>query len=128
MESSVLLNTMEIENTLKPLVKLIQDGQLCQIKKQLKEVGMKPRIHAHLGKSGDTVLHYAARHGHIDIVRFFVEEMDMDIELYNSDYKRPLHEAASTSHEQCVKYLINRGAKIDCLKKADWWVFVYCNK
>ncbi|XP_062861195.1 ankyrin repeat domain-containing protein 16 [Trichomycterus rosablanca] len=112
---------MDDEDMLKPLVKLIQDGQLCKIRKQLDEVsGMKQCINAHFGKSGDTVLHYASRHGHIDIVRFFVEEMCMDIELYNSDYKRALHEAASMSHEQCVRYLINRGAKIDCLKKADW--------
>ncbi|KAF5901454.1 Rab GDP dissociation inhibitor beta, partial [Clarias magur] len=44
----------------------------------------------------------------------------MDVELYNNDYKRALHEASSMSQEQCVRYLIERGAKIDCLKKADW--------
>ncbi|KFV51348.1 Ankyrin repeat domain-containing protein 16, partial [Tyto alba] len=35
-------------------------------------------------------------------------------------YKRPLHEAASMGHRECVSYLLERGASVDCLKKADW--------
>uniref|UniRef100_A0A6Q2Z000 Ankyrin repeat domain-containing protein 16 n=1 Tax=Esox lucius TaxID=8010 RepID=A0A6Q2Z000_ESOLU len=74
----------------------------------------------HFGKSCDTLLHYAARHGHFDIVQFLVKEIKMDIELYNNDYKRALHEAASMGRKECVSYLISQGAKVDCLKKADW--------
>ncbi|XP_024899235.1 ankyrin repeat domain-containing protein 16 isoform X2 [Pteropus alecto] len=44
----------------------------------------------------------------------------MDIEAANRDYKRPLHEAASMGHRDCVRYLLGRGAAVDCLKKADW--------
>ncbi|EHH64533.1 Ankyrin repeat domain-containing protein 16 [Macaca fascicularis] len=44
----------------------------------------------------------------------------MDIEATNRDYKRPLHEAASMGHRDCVRYLLGRGAAVDCLKKADW--------
>lgn len=112
---------MADENTFKLLIKLTQDGQLCKLKKQIEETSeIKQSINAHFGKSGDTLLHYAARHGHLDIVKYFVEDLNMDIELHNNDYKRALHEASSMSHEQCVRYLIDKGAKIDCLKKADW--------
>ncbi|XP_076861261.1 ankyrin repeat domain-containing protein 16 isoform X2 [Brachyhypopomus gauderio] len=112
---------MDESNTFKLLIKLTQDGNMCMIGKLLEgQCGIKKSINAHLGKSGDTLLHYAARHGHLDILRYFVEDMDMDVELYNNDYKRALHEASSMSHQQCVQYLIEKGAIIDCLKKADW--------
>ncbi|XP_072529141.1 ankyrin repeat domain-containing protein 16 [Salminus brasiliensis] len=112
---------MDEENTFKPLIRLTQDGDLSMLRQQIEEkLLIKQSIQAHFGKSGDTLLHYAARHGHADILRYLVEDVGMDIELYNSDYKRALHEAASMSHERCVRYLIDRGAKIDCLKKADW--------
>ncbi|XDV24842.1 hypothetical protein PO909_028883 [Leuciscus waleckii] len=113
---------MEEESTLKHLIKAIQHGELCTVKQQLNEhVNKQSVICTHFGKSGDTLLHYAARHGHMDILRYLVEELNMDIDVYNSDYKRALHEASSMGHCECVRYLIARGAKIDSLKKADWY-------
>ncbi|KAL0962850.1 hypothetical protein UPYG_G00346300 [Umbra pygmaea] len=112
---------MDEEKAFKHLVKLIQDGDLCTLKKELSCINVAHSVkNKHFGKSGDTFLHYASRHGHLDIVTFLVKEIRMDIELYNNDYKRPLHEAASMGHEQCVSYLIKEGAAVDCLKKADW--------
>ncbi|XP_017349802.1 ankyrin repeat domain-containing protein 16 isoform X1 [Ictalurus punctatus] len=112
---------MSDENIYKLLIKLTQDGHLCKIKSQIEETSeIKQSMNAHVGKSGDTLLHYAARHGHLDIVKYFVEDLNVDVELHNNDYKRALHEASSMCHEQCVRYLLDKGAKIDCLKKADW--------
>ncbi|XP_007252465.3 ankyrin repeat domain-containing protein 16 [Astyanax mexicanus] len=112
---------MEEEAIFKSLIRLTQDGHLSMLREEIeKKDPMKQTLQAHFGRSGDTLLHYAARHGHLEVLRYLVEDVGMDIELYNSDYKRALHEAASMSHEQCVQYLIHRGAKIDTLKKADW--------
>ncbi|XP_066561213.1 ankyrin repeat domain-containing protein 16 isoform X2 [Amia ocellicauda] len=110
------------DTTLKYVVKLIQEGDLSLIKNELagKDTLQCLIKRKHFGKSGDTMLHYAARHGHLDIVRFLIEEIGLDIELYNSDYKTALHEAASMSQRECVRYLVAKGAKIDSLKKADW--------
>lgn len=111
------------ENTLKQLVKLVQDGKL-QILEQLMTLGDSVALQTirnkHFGSSGDTLLHYAARLGHLDIMVYLIEGVGMDIELYNNDYKRPLHEAASMSQQDCVSYLLQEGAKVDSLKKADW--------
>lgn len=111
------------ENTLKQLVKLAQDGKL-QTLEQLITLGGSVALHTirtkHFGSSGDTLLHYAARSGHLDIVEYLIEGCGMNVELYNNDYKRPLHEAASMSHQDCVSYLLRRGATVDSLKKADW--------
>ncbi|TSK13302.1 Ankyrin repeat domain-containing protein 16 [Bagarius yarrelli] len=112
---------MAEENTSKLLIRLTQEGKLCKIKQQIEEIGgIDQLVNAHFGKSGDTLLHYAARHGHLDILRYFVDGLNLDVELHNNDYKRALHEASSMSHEHCVRFLIDKGAKIDCLKKADW--------
>ncbi|KAG9342230.1 hypothetical protein JZ751_016732 [Albula glossodonta] len=113
---------MDEESVFRRLVKLTQDGQLDFIKKEIQDnEKVRERVKIkHFGRSGDTLLHYAARHGHLRILTFLIEEMEMDVELYNCDYKRALHEAVSMGQGECVSYLIAKGAKIDCLKKADW--------
>ncbi|XP_053428198.1 ankyrin repeat domain-containing protein 16 isoform X2 [Nycticebus coucang] len=96
------------------LCKLVQEGRLCALQNELRAAGGCPEI------VGDTLLHYAARHGRRDILVYLTEAWGMDIEATNRDYKRPLHEAASMGHRDCVLYLLGRGAAVDCLKKADW--------
>ncbi|CAG5927243.1 ankyrin repeat domain-containing protein 16 [Menidia menidia] len=111
------------ENTLKMLVKLTQEGRLSSLEKQISKGGSAATNTVstkHFGRSGDTLLHYAARHGHLKIVEYLIKQLGMDVDIYNSDYKRPLHEAASMSHHECVKYLLWEGAKVDSLKKGDW--------
>ena len=112
------------ENSLKPLVKLTQDGRLSALQDQMGRIGGSAAAQAagskHWGRSGDTLLHYAARLGHLDIVEYLVQRVGLDVEVYNNDYKRPLHEAASMGHRACVAYLLREGAKVDSLKKADW--------
>lgn len=111
------------ENTLKLLVKFTQDGHLASLEKHITLGGSAAAQTVrskHYGKSGDTLLHYAARHGHLDIVEYLMKRVGVDVEVYNNDYKRPLHEAASMSHKECVSYLLREGAKVDSLKKADW--------
>ncbi|XP_030006470.1 ankyrin repeat domain-containing protein 16 [Sphaeramia orbicularis] len=111
------------ENRLKLLVKLTQEGQLSSMEKLITlddSSAAQTIISKHFGRSGDTLLHYAARHGHLDIVEYLINQVGMDVEVYNNDYKRPLHEAASMGHQACVSYLLRQGAKVDSLKKADW--------
>ncbi|KAM6896198.1 ankyrin repeat domain-containing protein 16 isoform 2-T2 [Lycodopsis pacificus] len=111
------------ENTCKLLVKLAQEGQLSSLEKLI-SLGGSAEVQTvsskHFGRSGDTLLHYAARKGHLDIMEYLITRIGTDVEVYNNDYKRPLHEAASMSHQACVSYLLREGAKVDSLKKADW--------
>lgn len=96
------------------LCKLVQEGRLQALQEELRVAGSCQ------GPAGDTLLHCAARHGRLDILTYLAEAWGMDIEAANQDYKRPLHEAASMGHRNCVHYLLGRGAAVDCLKKADW--------
>ena len=70
-------------------------------------------------KSGDTPIIVAARHGHLDLMKFLILR-GVDIEQRNKNLKRALHEAAASSHLDCVKLLLSKNAEIDCLKRADW--------
>ncbi|XP_062066824.1 ankyrin repeat domain-containing protein 16 isoform X3 [Lepus europaeus] len=96
------------------LCKLVQEGRLQALQEELLVAGSCQ------GPAGDTLLHCAARHGRLHILTYLAEAWGMDIEAANQDYKRPLHEAASMGHRNCVRYLLGRGAAVDCLKKADW--------
>ncbi|NWS54804.1 ANR16 protein, partial [Chunga burmeisteri] len=104
------------------LLRLVQEGRLDLFRDKLPpDNALVPVMQSHhYGRSRDTLLHHAARYGHQDVLAYLVEVLGMDIEVFNSDYKRPLHEAASMGHRECVSYLLERGASIDCLKKADW--------
>ncbi|KAK2858736.1 hypothetical protein Q5P01_003356 [Channa striata] len=111
------------EESLKVLLRFTQEGQLSSLDR-LMTSGGPDAVHTvrrkHFGRSGDTLLHYAARHGHLDIVEYLTQRAGMDVDVYNNDYKRPLHEAASMGHQACVGYLLRAGAEVDSLKKADW--------
>jgi len=73
-------------------------------------------------KSGDTVAIIAASQGHISVLALC---SDSELEIPNKDGKRPLHAAAQSSHVECVQYLLSRNVSIDCLKRADWYVFTF---
>lgn len=111
------------DSSLKLLLKFTQEGQKSSLEENIGSGGsaaVRAVRSKHFGRSGDTLLHYAARHGHLDVVQYLVEQVGLEVEATNNDYKRPLHEAASMSHLACVSYLLEEGAKVDSLKKADW--------
>ncbi|NWT76560.1 ANR16 protein, partial [Prunella himalayana] len=102
------------------LLRLVQEGNLALLRDELRLDEIPEAPSWRWGRLGDSLLHHAARLGHRDVLEFLVQEVGMDMEVANRDYKRPLHEAASMGHWECVCFLLERGASVDCLKKADW--------
>ena len=74
-------------------------------------------------KHGDTPFLIAARHGHWELLRKLFAEHGVSLEHTNTDGKGALHEAAQNGHTSCANFLIQAGACVDCLKRADWSVF-----
>jgi len=99
------------------LLTLARQGKLDLLEAALRDGDVTNR---RCDRSGDTLLHVAARHGHLHLLVLLLETLGMDVEVANGDYKRPLHEAASMGHRECVSYLLAKGASVDCLKRADW--------
>ncbi|XP_063009709.1 ankyrin repeat domain-containing protein 16 isoform X5 [Melospiza melodia melodia] len=108
------------QERLRRLLRLVQEGNLALLRDELRLDEVPEARSWRWGRLGDSLLHHAARLGHRDVLEFLVLEVGMDMEVANGDYKRPLHEAASMGHLECVSFLLERGASVDCLKKADW--------
>ncbi|XP_063253217.1 ankyrin repeat domain-containing protein 16 isoform X1 [Prinia subflava] len=102
------------------LLRLVQEGKLDLLRDELRLAEVPEARSWRWGRLGDSLLHHAARAGHRDVLQFLVGDIGMDVEVANGDYKRPIHEAASMGHQECVAFLLERGASVDCLKKADW--------
>ncbi|NWV23913.1 ANR16 protein, partial [Origma solitaria] len=102
------------------LLRLVQEGQLDRLRDELRAGDIAEALGWRWGRLGDTLLHHAARLGRRGVLEFLVRDLGMDVEVANGDYKRPIHEAASMGHQECVAFLLESGASVDCLKKADW--------
>ncbi|KAH0812353.1 hypothetical protein GEV33_010437 [Tenebrio molitor] len=70
--------------------------------------------------TGDTILHCAARLGHIDTINYLLSFRPSSVDCKNNDDKTPLHEAAQFSQAEVVRLLLANGAQVNALKRADW--------
>ena len=75
-------------------------------------------------KSGDSLLHQAARCGKLNILITLHRDFGLNLEQQNYDGKRPLHDASQYGCLDCVKYILSKKAMVDCIKRADWSVSV----
>jgi len=62
---------------------------------------------------GNTSLHSAAQNGHLEVVKYLINNTDIDIECYNQANNTPLHVAAWNDRKHVVKYLINQGVNLN---------------
>ncbi|OAD59307.1 Ankyrin repeat domain-containing protein 16 [Eufriesea mexicana] len=100
-----------------------QSGNLSSVKTLVSKHDIRDWTLFRHSTSGDTALHVASREGHSNIVRYLCEAFekpDFRVDVANKDTKRPLHEAAQFARSDIVKYLIEKGATVDALKRADW--------
>lgn len=100
------------------IFKAAQQGNI-NLFKDLGKKELSSWLHKTYPKSGDTVLHYACRFGHLELVKVLLDN-GTDLESSNFDGKRALHEAAQYDRLGCVQYLLSYGAQMDSLKRADW--------
>jgi ankyrin repeat protein len=84
------------------------------------------------GESRHRALALAAQHGHVDVVRLLLDAGE-DPNRYNPDgnhsHSTPLHQAVWATHEGVVRFLVERGARLDIKDTAhegtalDWAIY-----
>ncbi|KAJ8916556.1 hypothetical protein NQ315_000199 [Exocentrus adspersus] len=72
-------------------------------------------------KTGDTVLHCAARLGLVNTIQYLLSSFaPKSVDCKNRDDKTSLHEAAQYSQYKACELLLEHGADVNALKRADW--------
>ncbi|XP_072749840.1 ankyrin repeat domain-containing protein 16 [Anoplolepis gracilipes] len=115
--------TDEFPNLSRDFLRACQNENILKMKTLVDRYGVRDWSDLRHLTSGDTALHVAARAGNMYIVKYLCECFDMPeftLNVTNKDMKRPLHEAAQFAHYKIVKYLLERAAKVDDLKRGDW--------
>ncbi|KAK1295638.1 putative serine/threonine-protein kinase [Acorus calamus] len=57
-----------------------------------------------------TALHFAAREGRVEVCRYLVEELKLDVDVRDEDGETPLIHASRQGHVATAKYLLEHGA------------------
>ena len=96
------------------LIRAAKDGNagaVCDLLQQGADVGAREN-----SDGGDgyflydmTALNFAARNGHLDVVKYLLSRGDVDANARNAGGQTPLYLAASNGHLDVVKHLLSRG-------------------
>ena len=84
-----------------------RDGKFEKVKALVQKYdGLKLEFIEYDDNHGDTPIHLAAFHGHLQILRYYIEEKNCPKGCRNRYRNTPLHRAARQGHLDVVKYLV----------------------
>ena len=63
----------------------------------------------------DTPVHIAAAYGHLDIVKYLIEEQNIPVYIKGDNDRTPLHYAAAYGHDTIISYLLSKGADVNAI-------------
>ena len=108
----------ELSDLNEQLQSAIKDGDLTEVKRLVEVEHVDPNLCTY-GDKRATPLHLASDYGHLDIVRYLVEERNCDLECRTEYESTPLHYAALEGRLDIVQYLISeRGSDMECTNKS----------
>jgi ankyrin repeat protein len=107
------------------LWKAAKDGDLDQVKSLLPQQNINvnaqnsevPTALTEKNYKGWTALHIASQLGHLEVVRYLVQDGKADVEMKEPDKWNALHLASCNGHLEVVRYLVQDG-KADKMAKA----------
>ena len=88
------------------LMRASADGSLSKVKYLMGLWHVDPHL-CRDGENDNTPLHLASNFGHLDIVRYLVEERNCDVVCRNKHGNTPLHYATLGGRLDVVQYLIS---------------------
>lgn len=115
------MNTDYKQKLLRNTLRNAKSGNFQPLKTILTEnkhkINFTDLVYAH---SGDSILHIAAALGTPSDIQFILNHFNNIVNYKNKDDKTPLHEACQFSRSDNVKILIDNGADVNAIKRADW--------
>ena len=98
-----------LKDTPSPLFPACHEGQLEVLQYLVEVGGYDPK--SVVDEYGNTLVHYAAVQGHINILRHLIDNFSCDLMRPNGSGNTPLHSAASKDNVEVVKFLYERSAE-----------------
>ncbi|OQR93874.1 hypothetical protein ACHHYP_02130 [Achlya hypogyna] len=69
--------------------------------------------------AGATPFHIAAHHGHVSVLKYFVETVHVHVNIVNASGRTAMHYAAENNHVPALVYLVSQGADMNALNGND---------
>ena len=114
------MNSMNLNY--RPLLEALNNGNNEEAIQRFNDMGgsFDPNVVPY--RFGDSLLHIVARLGKTNFLQLLVDKFGglLNLEVANKEGKRPLHEASQFGRHEVVRILLDKGAEVDPLKRADW--------
>lgn len=109
-------------NDINHILKTVQSGKEYDVISSLQRIPSSCHwMEISYQHSGDTILHYSARIGLVNVVKYLLENYNpKSVDCKNKDDKTALHEASQFSQFRICEILLNNGASVNALKRGDW--------
>jgi ankyrin repeat protein len=91
------------------LISATREGNLDEIK-GLVEQGADPKVR---DQKNDSLLHYAARGGHTEVIQFLATKQKLDVNAAGDKKQTPIHDAAKYSSPEVINCLAKLGADVN---------------
>ena len=106
----------------RPLLEALNNGNNEEAIQRFNDMGVSFDPNVVPYRSGDSLLHIIARLGKTNFLQLLVDKFGgrLNLEVANKEGKRPLHEASQFGRHEVVRILLDKGAEVDPLKRADW--------
>jgi len=88
---------------------LLRKGDVAAVKALIEK---SPQLVEARDSDGDTLLHYAAYGGSVELINYFIDK-GAKLELQDAQHKTPLHLAAMFDRQDAVAVLLKRGAALE---------------
>ncbi|DAZ97346.1 TPA: hypothetical protein N0F65_010780 [Lagenidium giganteum] len=113
------LDAIHTVTDVSPVHEAAREGDLAELRKIIAEDPSKAQ---ELDKYGLTPLHWACDRGHLSIVRFLIEEVQVDVNAVEKRLfrRQPIHFAGLNGPPEVMQFIVSHGADLEARDYRGW--------